>query len=476
MAGSPLVRLRVIAHAAYRTDCRTRIPFRFGVNTMTEAPLALVELEIEAEDGRRARGWAGELVVPKWFDKSPDRSIEQERVALLSALDDALAAAVEAGDRPRTVFEIWQHCWAKCGEPAGRAGGLLAGFGTALVERALLDALCRMLELPFAQVLRSGASGFDAGALDPALAGMSLSDALPANPSSEIIVRHTVGLADPLTTADVAAGERVDDGLPQTLEEDIRHYGFDHFKIKLGGASDADLDRLLAIARILATEVPSGARFTLDANEQFEDIGQLVSVLERVGINAGGVAFLAGLIAIEQPLPRAVSFDADRHRDMPVLQRYAPALIDEADGFVGAFREALALGYRGVSFKNCKGVFRALASTMLCRTDGGGAFQSAEDLTNLPVVPLNQDLCMVAALGLPHVERNGHHYFRGLDHLPAKQAAAAAEAHPDLYAPLGDGYALRIRDGKLDLRSLQCAGFGVGIRPDTSSLVPLLPA
>ncbi len=476
MAGPPIVRLRVIAHAAYRTDCRTRIPFRFGVHTMTEAPLALVEVVVEAEDGRRACGWASELVVPKWFDKSPERTIEQERAALLAGLADALEAAVEAGDRPRTVFEIWQHCWAKCGEPAGRAGGLLAGFGTALVERAMLDALCRLLGAPFAQVLRSGATGFEAAALDPALGGLSLNDALPTTPSSEIIVRHTVGLTDPLSSADVAAGERVDDGLPQTLVEDIRHYGFDHFKIKLGGASDADIGRLLAIARILAAEVPSGARFTLDANEQFEDIGQLVSVLERVRSSDGGADFLAGLLAIEQPLPRALSFDADRNREMPALRGFAPALIDEADGFPGAFREALALGYLGVSFKNCKGVFRALGSAMLCKAHGEGAFQSAEDLTNLPLVPLNQDLCMVATLGLPHVERNGHHYFRGLDHLSAEQAAAAAQAHPNLYGPLGDGYALLIRDGKLDLRSLQCAGFGVGLRPETASLPDLFPA
>ena len=35
-----------------------------------------------------------------------------------------------------------------------------------------------------------------------------------------------------------------------------------------------------------------------------------------------------------------------------------------------------------------------------------------------------------------HVERNGHHYFRGLDHLPSEVAAEALAAHPDLYRTL----------------------------------------
>ena len=67
-----------------------------------------------------------------------------------------------------------------------------------------------------------------------------------------------------------------------------------------------------------------------------------------------------------------------------------------------------------MSVKNCKGVFRALLSRGLCELADDGSFQSAEDLTNLPVLALQQDLATIAALGLPHVERNGHHYFKGL--------------------------------------------------------------
>ena len=55
-------------------------------------------------------------------------------------------------------------------------------------------------------------------------------------------------------------------------------------------------------------------------------------------------------------------------------------------------------------------------------------FLSAEDLTNIPVVGLHQDLTHVAALGISHVERNGHHYVRGLTTCPTASAHSAESA------------------------------------------------
>ena len=71
-------------------------------------------------------------------------------------------------------------------------------------------------------------------------------------------------------------------------------------------------------------------------------------------------------------------------------------------------------------------------------------------------------LTAVAALGILHVERNGHHYFRGLEHLPRAEAKAALEAHPDLYEPFENSARLLIRNGCLNVASLQGEGFGYG--------------
>ena len=56
-------------------------------------------------------------------------------------------------------------------------------------------------------------------------------------------VFHSVGASDPIEPSDVK--QRVDDGLPNTLEEWIRRDGLIRFKIKLnGGNLPADLDRV----------------------------------------------------------------------------------------------------------------------------------------------------------------------------------------------------------------------------------------
>ena len=72
---------------------------------------------------------------------------------------------------------------------------------------------------------------------------------------------------------------------------------------------------------------------------------------------------------------------------------------------------------------------------------------SAEDLTTQAGLAVQQDLALVALLGLGHVERNGHHYVRGLAALPLTEQAAFLAAHPDLYVRDGDLVRLRIDRG-----------------------------
>ncbi|MFG0259741.1 MAG: mandelate racemase, partial [Phycisphaerales bacterium JB041] len=148
-----------------------------------------------------------------------------------------------------------------------------------------------------------------------------------------------------------------------------------------------------------------------------------------------------------------------------------------------ALPEARALGYRGISIKSCKGVFGAVLNRARCDAwndaagdteTGEAVFQSGEDLTTLPVLALQQDLALMETLGVRHVERNGHHYFRGLGHLPRVEREAAVEAHGDLYLRGGDGRArLRIERGLLMVGSvLDAPGFGYAGPIDLGARTP----
>jgi len=448
------VAVRRVEFAA--SACRTRLPFRFGMATLTEAPLAVARVVAEV-DGAESVGHSGDLLVPKWFEKDPAKSAGDDVRALAASMRRAKDAFLSVRG---SVFGCWRSAYRTCVETGGSGVSLVDGFGVALVERALIDAACRAAGEPFASALGSGALGFDAGALHPEAAGLPPDRVVRHPPLDRVALRHTVGLADALRSSEVPDELRGSDGHPVALEEDVARYRPRFFKLKLSGDPETDRARLVEVARVVAeAEVPR-PRFTLDANEQYRDLASLGALLDRLAGDRDARSLMDGLIYIEQPLPRDESLSPGVAGAVRALSRTAPVILDEADAGLDAFPRALALGYRGVSVKNCKGVFRAFANRALCVVRGDGSFQASEDLTNLPVLPLQQDLATVAALGLPHAERNGHHYFAGLEPVPAAEAEGALAAHPDLYERAGDRIRLRIRDGSLALGSLQQPGYG----------------
>ena len=103
-------RLRVVEARLYERPVRFRLPFRFGAAIVTGAPQAFLRLTVEAADGRRAEGQAAELMVPKWFDKSPTLTNEdnfaQLRRVLMIARTHMLAAGAEEDGGVEAFFEL----------------------------------------------------------------------------------------------------------------------------------------------------------------------------------------------------------------------------------------------------------------------------------------------------------------------------------------------------------------------------------
>src|SRR5258708_3998064 len=80
----------------FEREGKRRLPFRFGVVTLEEAPQAFVRARIRLENGKEAEGAAAELLVPKWFDKNPalsnEENLSQLRASLALARDSYLGA------------------------------------------------------------------------------------------------------------------------------------------------------------------------------------------------------------------------------------------------------------------------------------------------------------------------------------------------------------------------------------------------
>lgn len=434
---------------------------------MTEAPLALLQVTIEDEVGHTATGLSSDLLVPKWFAKNPESTIEEDQRDLIRSLHDACATLQESSTECATLFD---HFWQVYGTQVAPLEAtdlqrLVRGFGVAMVERAMFDAICRLAGLPFHEAIRCNLPGLRLDEIDTTLAPWDPSS-LPANPPATIGLRHTVGLLDALRATDVPGDSRVGDGLPESLEEDIDAGGLQWFKLKISGTHDQDVERLRTIASLLMEKVGTSAKVTIDGNEQYDSMASLLTTLEVTQSSDEGAWLLDRLLCIEQPLSRTMTFDPDRVDGIDRVQTIAPVIIDESDHGIDAFPSAVALGYRGVSIKNCKGVIRALINRARCDLGPPGLMQTAEDLTNLPIVALQQDLCTATTLGMSHIERNGHHYFRGLDHLPASLAERAAAVHDDLYTRCDEGAFLSIVRGTIKLGSIHGAGYGYRVTHD----------
>ncbi len=463
--------IRVLGLELFRCELHTRLPFRYGIVTMTALPHVFLRAWVEL-DGRTGKGLAADNLPPKWFTKNAETPIAEEIGVMLAVITRAAEGAISTTGV--TLFDWWrtlfarQQAWAD----VHRIPPLLAHFGTALVERAVQDACCRLLGQPWHALLRSDAFGMDWSTWEPRLAGEPWRELLPPAPLSSVTVRHTVGMADPLRESDVS--HPCHDGLPDSLEAAIARHHLNQFKLKLSGDLQADLARLRATAGVITAGCSSGFGFSLDANEQFDSPAGLRSFGDAVMEDPALRSFFEHLSFIEQPLARSVALAPGQTDIRPAWPARIPIIIDESDGGQGDLPRALELGYSGVSHKNCKGLFKSLRNALLVAhhrhhnpTDREW-MTSGEDLANIGPVALLQDLAVQAALGNANVERNGHHYFAGLSAFPGNLSAASSCLHPDLYQP--DpllGATLRIAGGELNLGSVNAAPLGCALPSDS---------
>jgi hypothetical protein len=452
---------------------RTRFPFRYGIASMTDVPHVFVRAPVTC-GGRTAFGVAAEGLPPKWFTKDPATTFEQDLPQMLEVIGHAARTAEQTSRSALIFFDFWreldraQDAWAD----ARGIAPLLAHLGVSLVERVVLDGLCRTAGLPVHRMISANRLGLRLGEVYPELAGAQPGDLLPPAPLEACFLRHTIGLGDALCPTDVTDEERVDDGLPQDLESSIRAYGLRYFKVKLSGVAARDLPRLEQMAGVLERETRGDYRVTLDGNENFADIGSFQQFWEAAAAEPSLQNLWRRIVIVEQPVHRDRALGEATGRALREWPSGPAMIVDESDGAVGDVPRALELGYAGASYKSCKGIVKGLANASLLarrRAEGRAGELTGEDLCTLGPFALLQDLAMMALLRIPHVERNGHHYYRGLSMWPSDWQEAMLASHGDLYSSHPAGFAhLKITGGMLSLASVNRAPLGVGPEFDPS--------
>ncbi|MGF6311441.1 hypothetical protein ABIB82_005632 [Bradyrhizobium sp. i1.8.4] len=434
-------------------------PFRFGAVTINASTQMFVRVEIEVEGKGRATGASAEMLAPKWFDKrphlTPEQTVDELRRSLLIAREFYLA---------NRGFETAFGLHALCIGPQIAActvediPPLAASFGPAEIDKAILDALLRAAGVNVFDGMAGNIAGIDAR-LTPDIDDAAIARFLSTRKRLDrVAVRHTVGMDD---TVEGEGG----------VADPNENAGARYFKLKLNGDPAHDAARLARIGSELA-KLPYATKVTLDANEQYADLAALNALVDRLDDDPALQPIAANLLYIEQPMPRDIT------KALPIWRLASRNfIIDEADDSYDAFPQARALGYRGISSKSCKGIYKSIinaARAAAWSVGGASYFISGEDLTCQAGLGVQQDLALGALIGVPHAERNGHHYVDGFAETPAGEANAFLSAHPDLYTRAGGKVRLAIHDGDLLTGSIVAApGFASLVHPDWSTMQPL---
>jgi hypothetical protein len=444
------LRLAVRDIAVFERDVRFMRPFRFGAVTVNAAPQVFVRAEIEIEGKGRSVGASAEMMVPKWFDKrahlSTDETIDELRRSLTIAKELYRTSSgfdTAFGHHASRIAVQIEMCAREDIPP------LAAIFGPAEINKAVLDALLRGAGMNFFDGMAANIAGVDAR-MSPDLANDDIARFLAQSRRRErVAIRHTVGLDDRVEGAGGVADANENSGAR-------------YFKLKLAGKPDADTERLVRIGCELA-KLPYAHSVTLDANEQYADPGDLRILVDRLSRDSTLAPIASRLLYIEQPMPR----DTTRASPLQGMAAY-DFIIDEADDSYNAFVSARALGYRGISSKSCKGIYKSVINATRAAkwsTRGEKFFVTGEDLTCQAGLAVQQDLALGALIGITHAERNGHHYVDGFGDTPPDEADAFLTAHPDLYERAGNKVRLAIHDGDLQTGSLTQPGFATNVHP-----------
>ncbi|MFQ5732603.1 MAG: hypothetical protein ACE5KM_11710, partial [Planctomycetaceae bacterium] len=156
------------------------------------SPLGHVRMVLKTSGGTETFGCSGDRLSVRWLDKRPGRSHGRKRRELVSLIETARAVYLKHREFA-SPFDHWRKCHALIMK-AGRAADqedLSSSFASALMERAMLDAVCRLSGKPLFQMVKADRLGFRPAAVHRELGKLKFPQVLPARPNTALFIRHT---------------------------------------------------------------------------------------------------------------------------------------------------------------------------------------------------------------------------------------------------------------------------------------------
>jgi L-alanine-DL-glutamate epimerase-like enolase superfamily enzyme len=441
--------IRVVGAALYFLPVYTRVPLKFGAETVTYVTCARVRVTVEGVDGQCAEGWGETPLSVQWV--WPSRLPYDERHEALKSfcvrLKEAWPAFGESG-HPMEVGHAFQEGPLKSlADDANKGRKEPMPWLAALVccsafDIAVHDAYGVLHSVPTYSTYNAHFMNHDLSAyLEPADGADVVFDGL--YPEDFLIMPHTatmsawhlVGGLDPLDESE-RTGSEPDDGYPVLLRDWIQRDGLTCLKVKLSGNNAAwDYARLVAVGEIA---IECGVDWlTADFNCTVTDPAYVNVILDRLVVAHPRIYGM--ILYVEQPFP----YDLEEHRiDVHSVSARKPLFMDESAHDWRIVRLGRSLGWTGVALKTCKTQTGALLS--LCWAKAHGMTLMVQDLTNPMLAQIPHVLLAAHAGTIMGVETNAMQFY-------PEASNAEAKIHPGLY---------QRRDGQLQLGTINGPGFG----------------
>ena len=454
--------IRVAAAELFFLPVETRVPLKFGPETLTHVTCARVRLTVRLANGSTATGWGETPLSVQWVWPSavsyePRHDALKQfciRLAKAWAAFDAAGHPLELGhDFQQTELPGLLDAFnADC--PAGEPMPWLAALVCCSpFDIALHDALGQALGRPTYETYTPDFLSRDLSQfLDPAndsvveFADRYPAEFLDANPPSTLPAWHLVGGLDPLDEGELT-GNEPDDGHPVLLSDWIRTDGLTCLKIKLRG-NDAEWD-YARLAKVGSIAIEHGVLWlTADFNCTVNDPAYVNEILDRLA--AEQPRLYSMILYVEQPFP----YELETNRiDVHSVSARKPLFLDESAHDWKLIRLGRELGWTGVALKTCKTQTGAILSA--CWAKAHGMTLMVQDLTN-PMLAQIPHVQLAARTGtIMGVETNSMQFY-------PEASAAEARVHPGIY---------RRRGGQVDLSTLTGPGFGYRL-PEIARKLP----
>ncbi|MEE2614906.1 MAG: enolase C-terminal domain-like protein [Verrucomicrobiota bacterium] len=443
--------IQITATKLFFLPIETRVPLKFGTETLTHVTCARVQLTVCLSNGDKAKGWGETPLSVQWVWPSK-YSYEARHKALKDfciSLSKAWAEFDSVGHPLEISHDFQQNELSKLlndfnntqsvGEPMPWLAALVC---CSLFDIALHDAFGIALDLPTYETYSAKHISRDLEYfLEPAIkSNISFTDKFPneflvKTPQTSMQAWHLVGGLDLLEEHELT-GDEPDDGHPVLLSDWIQTDGLTCLKIKLrGNDANWDYNRLIKVGDIA---IKNGAHWlSADFNCTVNDPKYVNEILDRLMMDKPRIFGM--ILYVEQPFPYELESNSI---DVHSVSARKPLFLDESAHNWQLVRLGRELGWTGVALKTCKTQTGAILSA--CWAKAHGMTLMVQDLTN-PMLAQIPHMHLAAQTGtIMGIETNSMQFY------PAA-STKEEKIHSGIY---------KRRNGKVNIKSLDGPGFG----------------